>query len=199
MFGEAGSARGSITTSKTRKYHSFWVPSRLQHQPLASKSNDTHFVSLPSTAGAAIAEPNSFLCDSKYEIMDELYSRNGQERAPLRNTDVPSENIISDEYHVYPEPGYTLEDHRRNVAADSLSEGSIKRIKNSSVDGTPVYYIAHLSKSSLDTIRLDPRVRLTEYSICLNMDDWERNESTEAGPDLSSAEIEALLQDSYSN
>lgn len=86
-------------------------------------------------------------------------------RVPLRNSDLPPRSIVPNEYHVYLKPGYTLEDHKRTVGADALPEGSIKQVRHLHLDGNPVYYTAHLSESSLDTIRLDPGVQITECNI----------------------------------
>jgi hypothetical protein len=92
-------------------------------------------------------------------------------RAPSRNADLPSQAIIPDQYLVYLEPGYTLEDHKRTIGDDALPDGSITRVRDLATDRYGVYYTAHLNTSSLDTIRLDPGVQLVECCIGGWLDD----------------------------
>ena len=94
-----------------------------------------------------------------------------QRRAPLRNSDLPPQNIVPGQYLVYLQPGYTLEDHKRTVGEAALPEGSIKAVHNLHTAQYDVYYTAQLSESSLDTIRLDPGVEFVECDICAWLDD----------------------------
>ena len=100
-----------------------------------------------------------------------LDSRDAAKKAPLRNVDLPLENIVPYQYLVYLEPGYSLEDHKRTVGADGLPEGSIKHVIDLHLDPNPVCCVAHLSESSLDTIRSDPGVDLVECDVRGNLDD----------------------------
>ncbi|KAF2717001.1 hypothetical protein K431DRAFT_316129 [Polychaeton citri CBS 116435] len=102
------------------------------------------------------------------EIVD---NGNAQKRAPLRNSDLLPQTIVPDEYFVYLEPGYTLAEHKRTVGAGVLPEGSIKQVNNLLSNRDSVYYIAYLSKGSLDTVRLDPGVQLVERNIVGYVDD----------------------------
>ena len=79
--------------------------------------------------------------------------------APLNNCDRSSEGIVPDEYVVYLDRGYSLEDHQRTVG-DALPEGSFK--SHSRLNGSAVYYVTKLDRSSLNAVRSDPRVDFVE-------------------------------------
>ena len=117
---------------------------------------------------------------------------NEKKRAPLRNSDLPPRSSAPGKYFVYLTPGYTLEDHKRTVGADALPIDSIEQVGNLVVERATanhiasalsedsieqvvnqdtVYYVAQLSQSSLDAVRLDPSVWLVECSVVGYVDD----------------------------
>lgn len=131
------------------------------------KFNDARLVIPQVTAGIAATNSVRIFADSNRETMRNASAN----RAPLRNADLPSQAIIPDQYFVYLEPGYTLEDHKRTVGEAALPEDSIIQVRDLATDRYGLYCVAHLGESSLDTVRLDPGVQLVECSIGGWLDD----------------------------